>query len=176
MGVAVSNLCPCAVPTTYQEWLDCFAYVKVHPNDNIGFSLLRKGTLRCDSYILDAFLQRMDETVGDVLNKRISNFLSQVSELFEEGDFEGVEMLATRFWASTSECFFFENLDCISSRQKMQFRDGYLRQLKCFWANFIRELEKDADEYRNIILEDLFFQLSRLSSVKSHERNVVVNE
>lgn len=118
----------------------------------------------------------MDETVGDVLNKRISNFLLQVNELFEAGDFEAVEVLAIRFWAGTSECFFFESLECISRHQKKQFRDGYLQQLRCFWTNFLGELEINAAEHRNVTLEDLIFRLGRLSSVMYQERNVAVNE
>lgn len=151
-----------AAPETYQEWLDCFSYIKVHPGDYMSFRLLRHGTLVCDHYILDKFLQRMDDTVGQTLNYFISRFLSRVGEAFEEIDFESVEILAIRFWESVAECFFFEDLDCIPDRCKRQFREGYTSQLDMFWTRFLAELEHESEENFNFALEELVFQLRRL--------------
>ena len=150
-------------PKTYQEWLDCFSYLKIHPTDYIRLRLLRKGTLSCDPYILDKFLQRMDETVGGILNHCISCFLSRVGEAFEENDFDSVEILAIRFWESVKECFFFEDLDCIPEQCKRQFREGYVEQLDKFWRSFLVQLEHDLEEYYNLALDELVFRLKRLN-------------
>ena len=157
---------PGTAPTTYQEWLDCFSYVKAHPADYIELRRLRGGRLACDPYILDKFLQRLDETVGEVLNRGISAFLSRVGEAFEEGDFDGAEILASRFWKMAAESFFFEDLDCISPEQRETLRSGYLRQLGQFWEQFLAHLEREAEESRQDALDELVFRLRRLDPAR----------
>ena len=150
-----------APPHTYREWLDCFSYVKVHPMDDTGLRLLRKGTLACDPNILDKFLLRVDETVGEVLNHCISTFLSRVGQAFEEADIDSVEILAIRFWEHAAECFFFEDLDCIPGQRRRQFREGYVGQLDKFWGRFLAQLDQESEECRNLALDELVFRLRR---------------
>ena len=162
MDTVVPHRGPAAAPHTYQEWLDCFSYVKVHPSDYIALRLLRRGQLACDPYILDKFLQRVDETVGAVLNHCISTFLSRVGEAFEEADVDSVEILAIRFWEHAGECFFFDDLPCIPEQRRRQFREGFMQQLQQFWRRFLAQLEGESEECPGLALEELVFRLKRL--------------
>lgn len=161
MGTAVP-LVGYEVPRTYQEWLECFSYLKLHPEDYAYLRRLRGGTLMCNPSILNMFLQRLDDTVGEILNHAISTFLSRVDEAFEESDFDAVEILAIRFWKRVSECFFFESVKCIPGEHKRQFREGYQEQLNMFWRHFLEMLAYESEQSDNQALDELAFQLRRI--------------
>lgn len=150
-------------PSTYQEWIDCFAYIRSHPNDRAYLVKLSDGSFHGDSQMLDMYLRRLDDTLREMISARITRFLAQIDELFAENDLDGVEVLSVRFCRDISACFFFKELSGIPQKQKTEFADGFSEQLQQFWSRLIREMKLQAEEHRNDELEELAFRLARLN-------------
>lgn len=151
-------------PVTYQEWLDCFRFIREHPENHAALRALSGGTVCCVPRTLDMFLQRLDELLQETIRRRIAGFLSRVDALLEENDPDGVELEAIRFCRGLPELFFFESLglpeDCCR-----QFSEGYAGQLDQFWRRLVSEFRFQADETHDARLEDLAHSLAQLRGV-----------
>ena len=148
-------------PATYQEWLDCFRFIREHPENHTVLRTLSSGSVCFVPRMLDMFLQRLDELLQETIRWRIARFLSRVDALLEDHDPDGVELEAIRFCHNLSELFFFENLD-LPEDCRRQIREGYADQIDRFWRKLVSEFRFQADESRDADLEDLADRLMQL--------------
>ena len=54
-------------PATYQEWLDCFRFIREHPENHTVLRTLSSGSVCFVPRMLDMFLQRLDELIAFLL-------------------------------------------------------------------------------------------------------------
>lgn len=171
MDIQVSETGFASPPTTYQEWLECFGYIKLHPEKNATLRSLRNGTICCEGRSLDLFLQRLDNLIQETLNRRISGFMNRVNELLEDSDLDGVEVQAIRFCNGMKDVFFFESLQGIPGNFCMQFSQGYEEQLEVFWKRFVNEFRFQAEQSTDSQMEDLAYRLARLKGIWHRKEN-----
>lgn len=165
MAVQITEFGFAAPPVTYQEWLDCFGYIKAHPEGAAALRSLRGGAVCREKRTLDLFLQRMDDMLRETLNRRIARFVRRVNDLLEEGDVDGVELLSIRFTRGLGDLFFFESLRDLPRDSRVQFRDGYARQLELFWSGLVAEMRAQAEQSGDERLDELAYRLARLNGI-----------
>lgn len=153
-------IAPCSPPETYQQWLNCFEYLRQHPLDRQVLEELSLG--RYMGQPAEAFLVRLSDTVGLVITAYCRRFLRQVDIAFEDGEPDMVALLAARLKRNLQLCFFYRNLPFLEAGYIRTLDEGYIRQLEAFWKDFLAELQRTAKDSQNPHLEDTFFELKRM--------------
>ena len=166
MSTAVSD-----PPRTYQQWLDCLDVLCSGREERAVLRLLPEGTMPLmNGRVLDAFLQRTDETVRAMLQRRTDQFLIRLDMLLEDGDLDGAELLARRFQAVFEECFFCESLLFLPEPERNRLSEGYRAQLRSFWSRLIDGMLREAQDPFSASLEELAIQIRRMSGRRMREQ------
>ncbi len=160
-----------APPASYQEWLECFELLRQRPQNGELLRLMARGSVPAlDARLLDSFLKRLDDAVRDTVQYRIQEMLSHLDEALAEADLDGAELLAIRFWNRAGDCFFFERLEGLPLRQRLELRKGYDRQLTRFWSDLADMVLRDAAEFGSSELEELALRFRSLQKKWEHRQ------
>ncbi len=165
MAIQVTEEGFATLPSNYQEWLECFGYIKEHPERTAALRSLRGAAVSREERALDLFLQRLDEMLRETFNRRITRFLARVDDLLSEGDVDGAELQALRFCRGMGDLFFFESLRGLPGDSRTQFSNGYGKQLDCFWDGFVAQARAQAEQSREPAMEDFAYRLARMKGI-----------
>lgn len=154
---------PAEQPRTYQQWLDCFAYLSAHPADREVLELAAGG--QYPGKPAESFLVRLSDTVGTMLSFRCQQFLRQLDQALGDGEPDLAPLLAARLKKSLRLCLFYRSLPFLEERYVQELDRGFSVQLQNFWTNFLTQLKKIARDSDSPAMEDLLLEMSRIKIV-----------
>ncbi len=148
-------------PETYQQWLACFAHLKEHPLDVQMLDVLTQGKYLGEP--TEVFLSRLSEAVSVSITGFCRRFLRQFDTALADGEPDMAVLLASRLRRNIQKCFFYRSLPFLSASYIQTLDDGLGEQLEFFWKNFLQELHRSAKDSNSIVMEDLCYELKRVS-------------
>lgn len=150
-------------PSTYQDWLDCFARMKEVPlSGNGDFEVLALGSFAGTSAMQAALERQMVDTINAVLNKSVKRFVRDLNECIAFNELAQVDVLFKRLKRDIHKTTFFLELSFLSSDFKNELYQSITDQMTGFWDDTICFLRQQAMDYSNSDLEDALFLIRRI--------------
>lgn len=150
-------------PSTYQDWLDCFARMKEVPlSGNGDFEVLALGSFAGTSAMQAALERQMVDTINAVLNKSVKRFVRDLNECIAFNELAQVDVLFKRLKRDIHKTTFFLELSFLSSNFKNELYQSITDQMTGFWDDTICFLRQQAMDYSNSDLEDALFLIRRI--------------
>ncbi len=150
-------------PTSYEEWLDCFDLLKTCSFlDKEVFEIISRGSFVIKGYIAFQFKQKLVDTINEMLNMRIKQFLKELNMYLSLNDLSDIAPLFIKFRNEVRKCLFFLDLDFLDDKFKRDLESSIRTQTEQFWIDTIVFLKKQTLEHTNSDLEDSLFQINRL--------------
>ena len=109
-------------PSTYQDWLDCFEFMKSNKIDQDIFSRVTAGTFDYEEKMKPGFQQHLLETVNFMLNKYSKRFSRNLNELVEFNEIADLPLLFQELKRDINYCLFFNDLDFLGEDFKNELR------------------------------------------------------
>lgn len=152
-----------AAPSTYQDWLDCFARMRELPlSGNGDFEVLALGSFSGTGAMQAALERQMVYTINAVLNKSVKRFVRDLNECIAFNELAQVDVLFKRFKKDISKTMFFLNLSFLSGEFKDELYASITGQMTGFWDDTVGFLRQQAMDYSNSDLEDALFLIRRI--------------
>lgn len=152
-----------AAPTTYQDWLDCFARMKEVPlAGNSELAVLARGSFTGTSTMQAALERQMADAINTVLNKSVKRFVRELNECIAFNELAQIDVLFKRLKKDINKTTFFLDLSFLSNEFKKELYQSITDQMTSFWNDTIRFLRQQAMEYSNSDLEDTLFLIRRI--------------
>lgn len=152
-----------AAPSTYQDWLDCFARMRELPlSGNRDFEVLALGSFSGTSAMQAALERQMVDTINVVLNKSVKRFVRDLNECIAFNELAQVDVLFKRLKKDISKTMFFLNLSFLSGEFKDELYTSITNQMTGFWDDTVGFLRQQAMDYSNSDLEDALFLIRRI--------------
>ena len=150
-------------PSTYQDWLDCFARMKEVPlSGNGDLEVLALGSFAGTSAMQAALERQMVDTINAVLNKSVKRFVRDLNECIAFNELAQVDVLFKRLKRDIHKTTFFLELSFLSSDFKNELYQSITDQMTGFWDDTICFLRQQAMDYSNSDLEDALFLIRRI--------------
>ena len=154
---------PAAAPSTYQDWLDCFARMRELPlSGNGDFEVLALGVFSGTSAMQAALERQMVDTINAVLNKSVKRFMRNLNECITFNELAQIDVLFKRLKKDINKTLFFLNLSFLSSEFKAELYASITVQMTDFWNDTVGFLRQQAMDHSNSDLEDALFLISRI--------------
>lgn len=154
---------PAAAPSTYQEWLDCFARMRELPlSGNGDFEVLALGAFSGTSAMQAALERQMVDTINAVLNKSVQRFVRDLNECITFNELAQVDVLFKRLKKDINKTLFFLNLSFLSSEFKAGLYASITDQMTDFWNDTVGFLRQQVMDHSNSDLEDALFLIRRI--------------
>ena len=152
-----------AAPSTYQDWLDCFARMRELPlSRNRDFEVLALGSFSGTSAMQVALQRQMVSTINTVLNKSVKRFVRDLNECIAFNELAQVDALFKRFKKDVNKTMFFLSLSFLSDEFKDELYASITDQITEFWDDTVDFLRQQAMDYSNSDLEDALFLIRRI--------------
>lgn len=156
-----------APPTTYEDWLLCFDFLKSSPSvDNSVAMTIANGSFVNRGYIAVQFHQKFAETINEMLNKCIARFLKDLNMLISFNELSDIVPLFVKLRNEVDKCLFFCELECLDKKIKQELEQSIKTQMANFWDDTINFLKRQAFEFSNEDLEDSLFLIRRIRLFK----------
>lgn len=150
-------------PSTYQDWLDCFARMKELPlSRNRDFEVLALGSFSGTNAMRAALERQLVDTINTVLNKSVKRFVRELNESIAFNEMTQVDVLFKRLKKDINRTMFFLNLSFLSNEFKDELYVSITEQMTGFWDDTINFLQHQAMNYSNSDLEDTLFLIRRI--------------
>ncbi len=154
---------PAAAPSTYQDWLDCFARMRELPLSGDGdFAALALGSFSGSSAMQAALERQMVEAINVVLNKSVKRFVRDLNECIAFNDLAQVDTLFKRLKKNINKTLFFLNLSFLPGEFKDELYASITGQMTEFWNDTVGFLRQQALDHSNPDLEDALFLIRRI--------------
>ena len=154
---------PAAAPSTYQEWLDCFARMRERSlSENVDFEALAFGSFSGTSSMQAALERQMVDTINAVLNKSVKRFVRDLNERIAFHELAQVDVLFKRFKRDINKTIFFLDLPFLSGEFKDELYASITGQMAEFWDDTVGFLRRQAMDHSNSDLEDALFLIRRI--------------
>lgn len=152
-----------AAPSTYQDWLDCFARMRELPlSGNGDFEVLALGSFSGTGAMQAALERQMVDTINAVLNKSVKRFVRNLNECIAFNELAQVDVLFKRLKKDVNKTLFFLNLSFLSGEFKDELYASITSQMTGFWDDTVGFLRQQAMDYSNSDLEDALFLIRRI--------------
>ena len=152
-----------APPTTYEDWLVCFDFLKSSPSvDNSIAMTIAKGSFVNRGYIAAQFHQKLTDTINEMLNKRIARFLKDLNMLISFNELSDIVPLFVKLRDEVDKCLFFRELDFLDKEIKRELEQSIKTQVEKFWNDTVNFLKRQTLEFSNEELEDSLFLIRRI--------------
>lgn len=152
-----------AAPSTYQDWLDCFARMKEAPlSTEDDFALLARGSFTGTGAMQAALERQMVEAINAFLNKSVKRFVRELNECIAFQELAQAEVLFKRLKKNIRKTTFFLELSFLPGDFKEELYQSITEQMLGFWNDTIRFLRQQAMDYANSDLEDVLFLIGRI--------------
>lgn len=150
-------------PTTYEEWLNCFDFLKSRSSIDSGVAMtIAKGSFINSGYLTVRFQHMLVETINEMLNKRIARFLKDFNMLISLNELSDMVPLFIKLRNEVRKCLFFRELEFLEENIKLDLEQSVKTQMEKFWGDTIIFLKKQTLEYSNTDLEDFLFLICRI--------------
>jgi len=150
-------------PTTYEDWLNCFDFLKQSSSVDSGVAMtIAKGSFINRGYIAGQFQQKLVETINEMLNKRTARFMKDLNMLISFNELSDIVPLFFRLRNEVNKCLFFTELIFLDANIKCELEQSVKTQMENFWNDTVMFLQRQALEYYNADLEDSLFLIHRI--------------
>lgn len=152
-----------AAPSTYQDWLDCFAQIKDGPlSGSEDAHALSLGSFAGTSAMRAALERQITDTVNAVLDRSAKHFARDLNECMLLGEFAQAEGLFRRFKREVQRAAFFLELSFLPEEFRSELYRSMRRQMTAYWNDTVRFLQDQVMEYADPDLEDALFLIRRI--------------
>lgn len=152
-----------AAPSTYQDWLDCFARMKEMPlSANGEFAVLANGSFSGTQAMRAALERQMVETVNAVLNRSVKRFVRDLNERLAFHELSQMDLLFQRFKRDVERILFFQKLSFLPEEFREELYGSIVGQMTGFWNDTVAFLRRQAMESADSDLEDALYLIRRI--------------
>lgn len=148
-------------PETYQQWLKCFEHLGGYTLDEKMLEAMAQGTFLGEP--TESFLARLSDVVSLCLSAYCRRFLRMMDLILAEGEPDMAGILASRLKKDIQRCFFYRSLSFLEESFVQKLDQGFQVQVEQFWKNFLSELRKSARDSNSPVLEDLYYEMKRVT-------------
>ena len=111
----------------------------------------------------ESFLSRLSEAVSICITGFCRRFLRQFDIALADGEPDMAVLLASRLRRNISKCFFYRTLPFLDPSYIQTLDAGLGEQLELFWKNFLSELKRTARDTDSPVMEDLYYEMKRVT-------------
>lgn len=152
-----------AAPSTYQDWLDCFAQIKDGPlSGSEDVQALSLGSFAGTSAMRAALERQITDTVNAVLDRSVKHFARDLNECMLLGEFAQADGLFRRLKREVHRAAFFLELSFLPEAFRAELYRSMRRQITAYWDDTVRFLQDQAMERAESDLEDALFLIRRI--------------
>lgn len=152
------------VPKTYQQWMECLAYLSEKSVSDSYICLLKDGICPGIERVMTPFLERVQDTVNVMLNKTTKSCTRMVNELLEEGDFSNIETILYRSYSEMQRCRFYINIAFIPQKFVCELDKKTVSETERYWRELKRFFAELADETGDSNMYDILYYINRMMS------------
>jgi hypothetical protein len=149
-------------PSTLQEWLDCFDYMKTNKIDQDFLDQIENGSFEYDEKIKEHFQGHLVDTVNFLLEKYAKRFSRELNYSLELNDFADTYTLFLIFKRDISNCLFFNNLEFLRDEVRQELHQDIKNKMTDYWQDVILFLHQQTAEVNNDDLEDAIYLIKRI--------------
>ena len=154
---------PFPPPSSYQEWLDCFARMKEAPLSAAqDFEAAASGTFNGSPAMLAALERQLIDTVNALLDRCTRRFIRHLNGCLADGAYEQLELFFRRLRSDVQRVLFFRSLTFLPEEFRCELYHGVQKQTCDFWQGTLRFLQAQTEEAPMPDLEDALFLIRRM--------------
>lgn len=149
-------------PKTYQEWMSCFEFLSNRIPSDKDLSLICEGKCPGIENVQVQFLERMNETVNNMLNRSTKNCTRLLNDSLENGDLSNIETILRRGYKDIQRCRFYRNVSFIPVEYVEELDTKTVSEIDRYWKLMKKFFCDLVDETNNPDLDDMVYYINRL--------------
>ena len=154
---------------TYQQWIGCLEHLSNKKVTDEFVEKLQYGRCPGIETVMPQFLERVQDTVNQMLNRSTRTCTTLLNESLEDGDFSNVESIMYRCFRDIKRCRFYLNIQFIPEAFVCELDEKTVSETNRYWKEVNKALTQLAEETGNEDVYDLLYYLNRL--IKKDRRN-----
>lgn len=151
-------------PKTYQQWMGCLEYLSKKNVSDEFVDSLSKGVCPGIERVMVPFLERVQDTVNEMLNRYTRNCTRSLKESLEECDFSNVETILYRNYKAMERCRFYLNIRFIPETFAGELDRRTVSEINRYWKELRIALERAVEESGDSNVYDIIYYTNRLIS------------
>jgi len=154
---------------TYQQWIGCLDYLSKKKVTDEFIDNLKYGLCPGIEMVMPHFLERVQDTVNQMMNRSTRICTALLNESLEDGDFSNVESNLYRCYRDIKHCRFYLNIKFIPESFVIELDEKTVSETNRYWKEVHKVLTQLAEETGNEEIYDLLYYMNRL--IKKDRRN-----
>lgn len=154
---------------TYQQWIGCLEHLSKKKVTDEFIENLQYGLCPGIEMVMPQFLERVQDTVNQMMNRSTRICTALLNESLEDGDFSNVESIMNRCFRDINQCRFYLNIKFIPESFVYELDEKTVSETNRYWKEVNKALTRLAEETGNEDVYDLLYYLNRL--IKKDRRN-----
>lgn len=152
-----------AEPVSYQQWLDCLAQLREHPQSGSEeLERISQENFSTTGTVEAALEQQIVYTVNTVLDKVSKRFICELNQCLAFGELPEMELLFKRFRRNVNRSLFFRNLTFLPDAFRAELFEKVRVQMETFLKKVLQFLHTEAVRSGSQELEDTLFLIRRV--------------
>lgn len=147
---------------TYQQWIGCLDYLGKRKVTDEFIDNLKYGLCPGIEMVMPQFLERVQDTVNQMMNRSTRTCTTLLNESLEEGDFSNMESVLYRCFKDIKRCRFYLNINFIPRDFAVELDTNTVSETNRYWKEVHKALTLLAEETGNEEAYDLLYFLNRL--------------
>lgn len=149
-------------PNSYRQWMECFEYLSCKTVTEEYIESLKVGTCPGIDHVINPFLERLGDTVNNMLNRCTKNCTKLLNEYLEDGDFSNLEVVLRRADKDLEKCRFYLNISFIPKTYVDELDKNTASEIKRYWKTMKEFFEEISEEAGSSELYDMVYYMNRL--------------
>lgn len=154
---------------TYQQWIGCLDYLSKKKVTDEFIDKLKYGLCPGIEMVMPHFLERVQDTVNQMMDRSTRICTALLNESLEDGDFSNVEANLYRCYRDIKRCRFYLNIKFIPESFVIELDEKTVSETNRYWKEVHKVLTQLAEETGNEEIYDLLYYMNRL--IKKDRRN-----
>lgn len=154
---------------TYQQWINCLDYLSKKKVTDEFIDNLQYGLCPGIEMVMPQFLERVQNTVNQMMNRSTRTCTILLNESLEDGDFSNMESNLYRCFREIKRCRFYLKINFIPKPDVAELDKKTVSEMNRYWNEVYKILTKLAEETGNEGVYDLLYYLNRL--IKKDRQN-----
>ena len=157
-----------AAPSNYEEWLECFEYLKSGNTYPDTIRLIASGQCVSYSQIKGYFNKQLVSTINAMIQKYINVFKKELQMYVEFNEVFNIYIPFKKLANKFSVCLFFTELDFLDEDFITELENSVINDITDFWNSMLDSLHKQYMEQNNQSLEEEFFRIKRVKLFRKY--------
>lgn len=154
---------------TYQQWIGCLERLSKKKVTDEFIANLQYGLCPGIEMVMPQFLERIQNTVNQMMNRSTRACTALLNESLEDGDFSNVESNLYRCFRDIKRCRFYLNINFIPKSFVHELDEKTVNETNRYWNELHKALTRLAEETGSEEVYDLLYYLNRL--IKKDKKN-----